>query len=64
MMAAISDLAGNLHSALNLLVDSAIAADDAISENDSDRLTIAVDTIQRNTNTVLGLYHSWGTSHV
>ncbi len=53
----------HLHRALNLLVDSAIAADDATSERDIDGLAIAMTTLQRHANSALGLYRAWGLDH-
>jgi len=53
-----------LHRTLHVLVDSAIAADDAISENDPDGLAIAMDAIDRNIATALGLYRAWRLGHV
>lgn len=41
---------GNLHGILNLIIDSALAADDAATRDDSEGLAVAIGQIERNSN--------------
>lgn len=57
------DTSTALRRALNLIVDSALASDDAITRNDPDCLAKAIKTLTTNANSAKDLAAAWEIAH-